>query len=154
MDTEGIFDEIPHDVTFYSILETKIYLDDAAKKAEEEAQNGMGLEEEENMTVRDVRKYCKRFDAAASTPLEQEGMLSHLNTLRKTLEEYYETASDGSTMTLNPTEIVQLINLLAVQSDVDEVKAVVPSMGRFSDKAIGEVLNVVRTFRRNVSEVA
>ncbi len=82
-------------------------------------------------------KHARRFARLRDSQSLQE--------LRITLEEWEAQSAVGDNR-LSPFEVAQLVNL--VPSDVDEAKALIPSLDRFSPVDIGYVLETIQSFMK------
>ena len=51
----------------------------------------------------------------------------------------------GEELELHESEVAALMNLVATDTAVDEAKALIPSLSRFPDDAIDEILDFIRT---------
>ncbi len=63
---------------------------------------------------------------------------SALTTFRKETEQ-------GDELELHGFEVAALMNLVATDTSVDEAKALIPSLSRFPEAAIDEILDLIRT---------
>ena len=61
------------------------------------------------------------------------------------LTSYRRETDEGEQMGLAGSEVAALMNLVATDTAVDEAKTLIPSLGRFPEAAIDEILDLIRT---------
>ena len=81
---------------------------------------------------------CFIFSSSSYTIVIIVQSKSALTTFRKETEE-------GEEMELHGSEVAALMNLVATDTTVDEAKALIPSLSRFPEAAIDEILDLIRT---------
>jgi DNA-directed RNA polymerase II subunit RPB4 len=64
--------------------------------------------------------------------------LSALQTFRKETD-------DGEELTLHGSEVASLMNLVATDTLVEEAVALIPSLARFPEAAMDEILDLIRS---------
>ncbi|CAN0299956.1 unnamed protein product, partial [Pylaiella littoralis] len=110
-----------------------------------EKQRGNYEEKDINVTPSFAKTmtYVKRFGSggAANNSATHE--------LRETLQEF-EVFHDGEAIRLHQFEIMQVANLMQADSEVEEVLALIPSMGaRLTEEDIDNVLGIVRKHQQS-----
>ncbi len=63
----------------------------------------------------------------------------------RALTSYRRETDDGEDLSLEGPEVASLMNLVATDTAVDEAKTLIPSLGRFPEAAIDEILDLIRT---------
>jgi DNA-directed RNA polymerase II subunit RPB4 len=61
------------------------------------------------------------------------------------LTSYRKETDEGEDLSLERPEVAALMNLVATDTAVDEAKTLIPSLGRFPEAAIDEILDLIRT---------
>ena len=61
------------------------------------------------------------------------------------LTSYRKETDEGEELSLEGPEVAALMNLVATDTAVDEAKTLIPSLGRFPEAAIDEILDLIRT---------
>lgn len=61
------------------------------------------------------------------------------------LSTYRKETDDGEELSLEKSEVAALMNLVATDTAVDEAKTLIPSLSRFPEAAIDEILDLIRT---------
>tara|TARA_B110000305_G_C19154673_1_gene499710 strand:- start:274 stop:705 length:432 start_codon:yes stop_codon:yes gene_type:complete len=135
IDFEGIIDD--EDILL-PLLEAKILLDDKMSF------------EDDSKVFEEIHAYTKRFNIAVNTKKEYIDLVPHLDAARQQLDAYWQFY-EGEEAKIEKHEIVALINLLALNSEVGELKAVVPTMRKFKDEHLEEILLIVKKFRRSIT---
>jgi len=65
--------------------------------------------------------------------------------LKSALTTFRKETDEGDELALHQSEVAALMNLVATDTAVDEAKALIPSLTRFPEAAIDEVLDLIRT---------
>ena len=68
----------------------------------------------------------------------KQNIISALTTFRKDTE-------DGKEMELHGFEVAALMNLVATDTMVEEAVALIPSLSRFPESAVDEILDLIRS---------
>lgn len=63
----------------------------------------------------------------------------------RALSTFRKENDDGDELELNPAEVAALMNLVATDTLVEEAVALIPSLSRFSEAAIDEILDLIRS---------
>ncbi len=58
---------------------------------------------------------------------------------------FRKVTETGEALELHGFEVAELMNLVATDTAVEEATALIPSLGRFPEAAIDEVLDLIRT---------
>lgn len=65
--------------------------------------------------------------------------------LCRALTAFRKETDDGEELELQGFEVAALMNLVATDTLVEEAVALIPSLSRFSEAAIDEILDLIRT---------
>ena len=65
--------------------------------------------------------------------------------LIRALIAFRKDTDDGRELQLHQCEVASLMNLVATDTGVDEAKALIPSLSKFSDAAIDEILDLIKS---------
>ncbi len=63
----------------------------------------------------------------------------------RALTTFRKETDDGEEMELHSFEVAALMNLVATDMSVEEATALIPSLSRFPEAAIEEILELIRT---------
>mmetsp|Transcript_31922 Transcript_31922/g.42563 ORF Transcript_31922/g.42563 Transcript_31922/m.42563 type:complete len:115 (-) Transcript_31922:627-971(-) len=83
-----------------------------------------------------IHKSIQKSSCKKKTP--QKKCKSALQTYRKETE-------DGEEMELHSSEVAALMNLVVTDTMVEEAVALIPSLSRFPEAAIDEILDLIRS---------
>lgn len=61
------------------------------------------------------------------------------------LTAFRKETEDGEEQELHPAEVAALMNLVATDTMVEEAVALIPSLSRFPEAAIDEILDIIRS---------
>lgn len=73
------------------------------------------------------------------------GMLTHVSLCCSALTTFRKETDDGEELELEKFEVAALMNLVATDTLVEEALALIPSLGRFPEAAIDEILDLIRS---------
>jgi DNA-directed RNA polymerase II subunit RPB4 len=68
-----------------------------------------------------------------------------LHSLPSALTAFRKETEDGEEQELHPAEVAALMNLVATDTMVEEAVALIPSLSRFPEAAIDEILDIIRS---------
>jgi DNA-directed RNA polymerase II subunit RPB4 len=71
--------------------------------------------------------------------------LSHLFFLHRALSTFRKETDDGQELELHGYEVAALMNLISTDSLTEEAVALIPSLSRFPEAAIDEILDLIRS---------
>ena len=78
--------------------------------------------------------------------------MSHSTHTHSALTTFRKETDEGMELELHGAEVAALMNLVATDTMVEEAVALIPSLSRFPDAAIDEILDLIRsTMMRIVS---
>mmetsp|Transcript_33516 Transcript_33516/g.40155 ORF Transcript_33516/g.40155 Transcript_33516/m.40155 type:complete len:177 (+) Transcript_33516:86-616(+) len=126
------------DVEIVSNARVSVYLQHTAADA---ARN----DEELNDVYRKSMKYVDRFNAMKDPENNDTELVHELENLQEALIKFRQETDDGMDLKLHGCEAAALMNLVATDTGVDEAKALIPSLGKFRDSAIDEILDSIKT---------
>jgi DNA-directed RNA polymerase II subunit RPB4 len=74
-------------------------------------------------------------------------LFSHLSLFshNRALTTFRKETEDGEEMELHSFEVAALMNLVATDMSVEEATALIPSLSRFPEAAIDEILDLIRS---------
>ena len=67
-----------------------------------------------------------------------------INTQNRALTTFRKETEEGTEMELHQFEVAALMNLVATDTMVEEAVALIPSLSRFPESAIDEILELIR----------
>jgi DNA-directed RNA polymerase II subunit RPB4 len=109
------------------------------------AQSSGHSDEELHEVYRSTQRYVERYNTMTNPEKNSQELVGELDTLQEALTKYRKETDDGKELELNEFEVASLMNLVATDTAVDEAKALIPSLSRFPDSAIDEILDLIRT---------
>lgn len=65
--------------------------------------------------------------------------------MQDALTTFRKETDDGEEMVLHISEVAALMNLVATDTQVEEAMALIPSLSRFPEAAIDEILDLIRS---------
>lgn len=68
-----------------------------------------------------------------------------MDNLQSALTTFRKETDDGEELELHGAEVAALMNLVDTQSAVEECLALIPSLSRFPEAAIDEILDLIKT---------
>jgi len=126
------------DIQIISNSQVSVFLQHTAAEA---AQN----DEELNDVYRKSQKYVDRFNAMKNPEKNEQELAHELENLQEALITFRKETDVGSELQLHACEVASLMNLVATDTVVDEAKALIPSLSKFPDAAIDEILDLIKT---------
>jgi hypothetical protein len=91
-----------------------------------------------------LRCYCllRRCNVLKLTPLHSD-IITH--NCCSALQTFRKETDDGDELELHGGEVASLMNLVATDTQVEEAVALIPSLSRFPEAAIDEILDLIRS---------
>uniref|UniRef100_A0A7S1V4N2 RNA polymerase Rpb4/RPC9 core domain-containing protein n=1 Tax=Grammatophora oceanica TaxID=210454 RepID=A0A7S1V4N2_9STRA len=132
------FDEEFKDVHILSNAQVAIILQASARSAE-------NRDEELNEVYRKTQKYVERFNTMTNPEKEHQELVDELDNLQEALTTFRKETDDGEEMDLHAFEVAALMNLVATDTSVEEAVSLIPSLSRFPEAAIDEILDLIRS---------
>ena len=71
--------------------------------------------------------------------------MGKLDNLQDALTTFRKETEDGDEMEFNGYKVASLMNLVATDTMVEEAVALVPSLSRFQEAAVDEILDLIRS---------
>lgn len=68
-----------------------------------------------------------------------------ISELFRALSSFYKETDDGDGLYLHGAEVAALMNLVSTDTLVEEAVALIPSLARFPEAAMDEILDLIRT---------
>lgn len=108
------------------------------------ARSAVNRDEELNDVYRKTQKYVDRFNTMTNPEKEHQELVDELDNLQDALTTFRKETEDGDDMELHGFEVAALMNLVATDTMVEEAIALIPSLSRFPEAAIDEILDLIR----------
>jgi DNA-directed RNA polymerase II subunit RPB4 len=109
-------------------------------------------DEEINEVYRKTQKYVSRFNSMTNAEKSPQEVVNELDNLQDALTTFRKETEEGEDLELHGSEVAALMNLVATDTLVEEAVALIPSLSRFPEAAIDEILDLIRsTMMRIVS---
>lgn len=109
------------------------------------ARSAVNRDEEVHEVYRKTQKYVDRFNSMTNPEKENQEVVDELDNLQDALSTFRKETDDGKELTLHVAEVAALMNLVATDTQVEEAVALIPSLSRFPEAAIDEVLDLIRS---------
>jgi DNA-directed RNA polymerase II subunit RPB4 len=131
------------------------------------AQNALLRDEELHEVYKKTQKYVNRFNTMKNAEKAHQELVDELDNLQNALTTYrlenstttHRNDNDDSTnnggrrnnnnhqmeMELHGFEVAALMNLVATDTMVEEAVSLIPSLARFPDSAVDEILDLIRS---------
>mmetsp|Transcript_17637 Transcript_17637/g.50507 ORF Transcript_17637/g.50507 Transcript_17637/m.50507 type:complete len:209 (+) Transcript_17637:273-899(+) len=109
------------------------------------AKSAGARDEELNEVYRKTQKYVERFNTMTNDEKEHQELVDELDNLQDALTTFRKETDDGQEMELHGSEVAALMNLVATDTMVEEAVALIPSLSRFPEAAIDEILDLIRS---------
>ena len=89
---------------------------------------------------------CGRSDRVVDSVRRTKNSITHSADLpRRALSTYRKETDDGEELELHGAEVAALMNLVATDTLVEEAVALIPSLSRFPEAAMDELLDLIRS---------
>lgn len=108
------------------------------------AQNALVRDEELHDVYKKTQKYVDRFNTMKNKEKEHQELVDELDNLQGALTTFRKETEDGE-LELHGFEVAALMNLVATDTVVEEAVALVPSLARFPESAVDEILDLIRS---------
>ncbi|KAL3769479.1 hypothetical protein ACHAWU_008888 [Discostella pseudostelligera] len=109
------------------------------------AQNALAYDMELNEIYKKTQKYVERYNTMKN-PEKGRELVDELDNLQNALTSFRKETEDGrSELELHGFEVAALMNLVATDTMVEEAVALIPSLGRFPESAVDEILELIRS---------
>mmetsp|Transcript_27391 Transcript_27391/g.41321 ORF Transcript_27391/g.41321 Transcript_27391/m.41321 type:complete len:172 (-) Transcript_27391:181-696(-) len=109
------------------------------------AQSALIRDEELDDVYKKTQKYVERFNNMKNPEKDNQELVSELDNLHGALETFRKEKEDGEEMALHGFEVAALMNLVATDTMVEEAQALIPSLSRFPESAVDEILDLIRS---------
>mmetsp|Transcript_17075 Transcript_17075/g.20851 ORF Transcript_17075/g.20851 Transcript_17075/m.20851 type:complete len:159 (+) Transcript_17075:71-547(+) len=109
------------------------------------AQSAVNRDEELHEVYRKTQQYVDRVNNMTNPEKNSQELIKELDNLVDALTTFRKETDEGDELALHQSEVAALMNLVATDTAVDEAKALIPSLTRFPEAAIDEVLDLIRT---------
>mmetsp|Transcript_20899 Transcript_20899/g.31390 ORF Transcript_20899/g.31390 Transcript_20899/m.31390 type:complete len:157 (+) Transcript_20899:36-506(+) len=109
------------------------------------AQSAVSRDEELHEVYRKTQHYVDRVNNMTNPEKNHQELVKELDNLMDALTSYRRETEDGEDLSLEGPEVASLMNLVATDTNVEEAKTLIPSLGRFPEAAIDEILDLIRT---------
>ncbi|KAL7534610.1 hypothetical protein ACHAXR_005991 [Thalassiosira sp. AJA248-18] len=109
------------------------------------AQNALVRDEELHDVYKKTQKYVERFNTMKNPEKEHQELVDELDNLQGALTTFRKETEDGEEMELHGFEVAALMNLVATDTMVEEAVALIPSLSRFPESAVDEILDLIRS---------
>mmetsp|Transcript_7934 Transcript_7934/g.15911 ORF Transcript_7934/g.15911 Transcript_7934/m.15911 type:complete len:181 (-) Transcript_7934:170-712(-) len=109
------------------------------------AQSALMRDEELHDVYRKTQKYAERFNTMKNPEKEHQELVDELDNLQGALTTFRKETEDGKVMELHGFEVAALMNLVATDTMVEEAVALIPSLSRFPESAVDEILDLIRS---------
>merc|ERR1712157_195909 len=126
------------DIQILSNAQVAVYLQVSARSA-------VSRDEELNDVYRKTQKYVDRFNTMTNEEKEHQELVDELDNLQDALTTFRKETEDGDEMELHGFEVAALMNLVATDTLVEEAIALIPSLSRFPEVDINEILDMIRS---------
>eukprot|EP00586_Coscinodiscus_wailesii_P021196 CAMPEP_0172502536 /NCGR_PEP_ID=MMETSP1066-20121228/160972_1 /TAXON_ID=671091 /ORGANISM="Coscinodiscus wailesii, Strain CCMP2513" /LENGTH=180 /DNA_ID=CAMNT_0013277835 /DNA_START=104 /DNA_END=646 /DNA_ORIENTATION=+ len=126
------------DIQILSNAQVALYLQVSARSA-------VNRDEELHDVYKKTQKYVDRFNTMTSREKEHQELLDELDNLQDALTTFRKETDEGEEMELHGFEVAALMNLVATDTLVEEAVALIPSLGRFPEAAVDEILDLIRS---------
>mmetsp|Transcript_31529 Transcript_31529/g.57087 ORF Transcript_31529/g.57087 Transcript_31529/m.57087 type:complete len:160 (+) Transcript_31529:149-628(+) len=133
------FDEEFEDAHILSNAQVAIILQASARSAQIR-------DEELNEVYRKTQKYVERFNTMKNPEKEHQELVDELDNLQDALTTFRKETEEGQELELEKFEVAALMNLVGTDTLVEEALALIPSLSRFPDAAIDEILDLIKNF--------
>eukprot|EP00588_Corethron_pennatum_P012658 CAMPEP_0194265636 /NCGR_PEP_ID=MMETSP0169-20130528/810_1 /TAXON_ID=218684 /ORGANISM="Corethron pennatum, Strain L29A3" /LENGTH=186 /DNA_ID=CAMNT_0039006145 /DNA_START=161 /DNA_END=721 /DNA_ORIENTATION=- len=88
--------------------------------------------------------YVNRFNTMNNPEKDQQELVDELDNLQDALTTYRKETDEGEELLLHSFEVASLMNLMATDTTAEEALALIPSLSRFPEAAIDEILELIR----------
>mmetsp|Transcript_35942 Transcript_35942/g.41006 ORF Transcript_35942/g.41006 Transcript_35942/m.41006 type:complete len:158 (+) Transcript_35942:72-545(+) len=132
------FDTEFEDIHILSNAQVAIILQASAKTAE-------NRDEELNEVYRKTQRFVDRFNTMTNPEKEHQELVDELDNLQEALTTFRKEIDEGQEMVLHNFEVAALMNLVATDMNVEEAKSLIPSLSRFPDSAVDEILELIKS---------
>lgn len=109
------------------------------------AQSALTRDEELDDVYKKTQKYVERFNNMKNPEKDNQELVTELDNLHGALETFRKEKEDGEEMALHGFEVAALMNLVATDTMVEEAVALIPSLSRFPESAVDEILDLIRS---------
>mmetsp|Transcript_43709 Transcript_43709/g.85758 ORF Transcript_43709/g.85758 Transcript_43709/m.85758 type:complete len:187 (-) Transcript_43709:176-736(-) len=101
-------------------------------------------DEELHDVYRKTQGYVNRFNTMNNPEKDQQELVDELDNLQDALTTYRKETDEGEELLLHSFEVASLMNLMATDTTAEEALALIPSLSRFPEAAIDEILELIR----------
>ena len=147
----GVISDDPNcsDITILST--SQVYVLTCNSITESSNKQGSGAQKdgsEDNEVLKKINSYCKRFHVqggANAGTQNNQSLVSNLDNLQSALLHLtFPNVPLPLSQSLHQFEVAQLMNLLSLNSTVEEVESLIPSIRRIGREGVETVLEMVR----------
>lgn len=127
------------DIQFLSNAQVAAFLKVSARSA-------IDRDEELHDVYRKTVMYVDRYNTMTNPEKDDQELVGELDNLQDALSTFRkEREDDGEEMELHGSEVAALMNLVATDTLVEEAVALIPSLSRFPEASIDEILDLIRS---------
>jgi DNA-directed RNA polymerase II subunit RPB4 len=126
------------DIQFLSNAQVAAYLKVSARSA-------VHRDEELHDVYKKTQRYVDRFNTMTNPEKDDQELVGELDNLQDALTTFRKETDDGEEMELHGSEVAALMNLVATDTLVEEAVSLIPSMSRFPEASIDEILDLIRS---------
>mmetsp|Transcript_40470 Transcript_40470/g.47363 ORF Transcript_40470/g.47363 Transcript_40470/m.47363 type:complete len:206 (+) Transcript_40470:83-700(+) len=126
------------DIQILSNAQVAVYLQVSARSAD-------NRDEELHDVYRKTQKYVDRFNTMNNKEKNFQELVDELDNLQDALTTFRKDTDDGEELDLNTYEVAALMNLVATDTLVEEAVSLIPSLSRFPETAIDDILDMIRS---------
>ncbi|CAB9527174.1 polymerase (RNA) II (DNA directed) polypeptide D [Seminavis robusta] len=109
------------------------------------ARSAVNRDEELNEVYRKTQHYVNRFNTMTNPEKDHQELVDELDNLQDALTTFRKETDDGEELDLHQAEVAALMNLVATDTLVEECLTLIPSLSRFPEAAIDEILDLIRS---------
>ncbi|KAL3764626.1 hypothetical protein ACHAW5_001819 [Stephanodiscus triporus] len=111
------------------------------------AQNALVRDEELHDVYKKTQRYVERFNTMKNNEKEHQELVDELDNLQGALTTFRKETEDANSeeLELHGFEVAALMNLVATDTVVEEAVALIPSLSRFPESAVDEILDLIRS---------
>lgn len=126
------------DVQILSNAQVAVILQVSARSAEDR-------DEELHDVYKRTQRYVDRFNTMTNPEKADNELIHELDNLQEALTTFRKETEEGDEMQLHGSEVAALMNLVATDTMVEEAVALIPSLSRFPEAAVDEILDHIRS---------
>lgn len=109
------------------------------------ARSAVNRDEELHDVYRKTQKYVERYNTMTNKEKNNQELVKELDNLQDVLTTLRKETDAGEELELHGFEVAALMNLVATDTAVEEAVTLIPSLSRFPEAVIDEILDLIRT---------